>query len=84
MNSPKVPGAFGDEGSPARVQYEIAPEPSDEERKALLTALERLLRDGDAEPAAYRSAWRQAGVVENLEDDYATARPRRSRGATRA
>ena len=65
------------------MEYEISPEPDADEREAIVRALERLLR-GDAEPAAYGSAWREAGVLENLEDDYATARPRRSRGATRA
>jgi hypothetical protein len=49
------------------VEPEIRPEPSPEERAAILAALERLL-DGDSGPSAYRSAWRDAGVRENLDD----------------
>lgn len=49
------------------MEHEIKPEPSPEERAAILAALERLL-DGDAGPQAYRSAWREAGVRENLDD----------------
>jgi hypothetical protein len=49
------------------MEHEIRPEPNPEERAAILAALERLF-DGDAEPPAYRSAWREAGVRENLDD----------------
>jgi hypothetical protein len=35
-------------------------------------------------PGPYRSAWRQAGIAENVAGSYATARPRSSPGATRA
>jgi hypothetical protein len=49
------------------VEPEIRPEPSPEERSAILTALERLVAD-DPRPAAYRSSWRDAGVRENLDD----------------
>jgi hypothetical protein len=49
------------------MEHEIRPEPSPEERAAILAALERLL-EGNAGPQAYRSAWREAGVRENLDD----------------
>ena len=68
------------------MDYEIRPEPDQEEREAIVTALKRLLAR-EAEPPAYRSAWRERGVLENLEsadDGYAAARPRSSAGATRA
>jgi hypothetical protein len=71
------------------MERRIRPEPTPEERAAILAALERLLSE-DARPPAYRSAWRDAGVRENLDNsgedgDYgATARPRSSPGATRA
>jgi hypothetical protein len=70
------------------VDFEITPEPSSEERQALLEALAALLTR-DPRPVAYRSAWRDQGIRENLEDagedDYgATGRPRSSPGATRA
>jgi hypothetical protein len=67
----------------------IRPEPSPDERAAILASLERLLSQ-DSRPRAYRSAWRDAGIRENLDEpgedgDYgATARPRSSPGATRA
>ena len=64
--------------------YEIRPQPDSLVRRAIVSALEQL----EPEPvaAAYASLWWQAGVRENVEDDYATARrrPRRSPGATRA
>lgn len=47
------------------MEVEIRPEP--EEREVVLAAVEALLSAG-AEPPAYRSAWRQAGVLENLAD----------------
>ena len=69
------------------MEPEIRPEPSPEERAAILAALERLLAE-DSLPPAYRSSWREAGILENLDepdDDYgATARPRSNPGATRA
>jgi len=49
------------------VEFEISPEPSPEERKALLEAIAALL-ERDPLPAAYRSAWREYGIRENLED----------------
>jgi hypothetical protein len=65
------------------VEFVLEPDPGPEEREAVTVALERLLA-GEQVPDAYRSAWRQAGIVENLGGDYATARPRSSPGATRA
>jgi hypothetical protein len=47
------------------VDVEIRPEP--EERDVVLAAVDALLSAG-GEPPAYRSAWRQAGVLENLAD----------------
>lgn len=49
------------------MEPEIRPEPSPEERAAILAALERLRADY-GQPPAYRSAWRDAGVRENLDD----------------
>jgi hypothetical protein len=49
------------------MEPEIRPEPTPEERAAILAALERLFSDGGA-PPAYRSAWREAGIRENLEE----------------
>ena len=67
------------------MEFEFTPEPTPEEREALVAALERLLRDDDpVTPAAYRSAWRALGILENLGGDYATARRRRTPGASRA
>lgn len=54
------------------VEAQIKPDPSPEERAAILAALERLLA-GDRRPAAYRSAWREEGIRENLDDDGAEA-----------
>jgi len=58
------------------VDVQITPEPTPEEREAILQALEREL---ELEP----SPWQRAGL-EPDEDDYATAPRRQSRGATRA
>jgi hypothetical protein len=49
------------------MEPEIRPEPTPEERAAILVALERLL-DDDPRAPAYRSAWREAGIRENLDD----------------
>lgn len=66
------------------VDVEITPQPSQEEREAILAALdtERLVSAG-------ASPWRRAGlgpgpVVEEDEELYAVAPPRQRRGATRA
>ena len=50
------------------MEAQIRPEPSRDERAAILAALERLLADG-ALPQSYRSAWQAAGVRENLGVD---------------
>ena len=49
------------------MEPEITPEPTPEERAAILAALERLLAE-DSGPFAYRSAWREAGIRENLDE----------------
>lgn len=48
------------------MEAEIKPDPTPEERAAILAALGRLV--SEAAPA-YRSAWRQLGVEENLDGD---------------
>ena len=48
------------------MEAEIRPDPTTEERAAILAALERLT--GDVRPAAYRSAWRAEGIRDNLDD----------------
>jgi hypothetical protein len=66
------------------VDVRITPEPED--RDAVLAAVEALL-SRDPLPAAYRSAWRELGVRENLGDDEfqgEAGRPRSTPGATRA
>jgi hypothetical protein len=81
------------------VEHRIRPEPTAEERAAILAALDTLVAEEGA-PAFYGSAWREAGIRENLSDlaeteparperdegsaQGATARPRSSQGATRA
>ena len=68
------------------MELEITPEPTPPEREALLRGLERLLAAGREPPlpAPYRSGWRDAGVREATAVDYATARPRSTRGANLA
>jgi hypothetical protein len=70
------------------VEIEITPEPSREERAALLEAL--AARD-EATAEGYRSVWRLAGLLENVDSAEfapppapAPASPRSSRGARRA
>jgi hypothetical protein len=60
---------------------EISPEPSEEERRAILEAL----AEEEAHSAA-PSPWRAAGLGPGPEDEepQAGAPPRQSRGATRA
>jgi hypothetical protein len=68
------------------MDVEITPEPSPEERRALLASLEGL-RAAPRQPAAYRSRWREEGIVENTQAAVgydAAARPRNNPGATRA
>jgi hypothetical protein len=50
----------------SRVELEIKPEPED--RDAVVAAAEALLRLNPL-PEAYRSAWREQGVLENVEED---------------
>jgi hypothetical protein len=45
------------------VQLEIFPEPSSEQREAIIAALERTRAEADS-----RDDWWRAGVVENLEE----------------
>ncbi len=49
------------------MSVEISPEPSPEERAAILAALERLLSGEDSPPPA----WWEAGVRESVEDQEA-------------
>jgi hypothetical protein len=64
------------------VDYEITPEPTEDERAAIVAALRAL--DGARSPG-YAGPWRWAGYRPADEvDDQATARPRSNRGATRA
>lgn len=66
------------------MEVRITPEPDD--RDALVAAVEALLSRNPL-PAAYRSAWRELGVRENLGEDELqgdTAGPRSTPGATRA
>ena len=58
------------------MDVQITPEPTPEEREAIVRALGL---ERDAEP----SVWAQA-ALESEEEDYATAPPRHTRGATRA
>jgi hypothetical protein len=66
------------------VDVEIRPDP--DEREPLLAAVEALLAR-DPRPVAYRSAWRELGIRENVDDaddQGETGRPLSSPGATRA
>jgi hypothetical protein len=49
------------------VHVEITPEPTPDEREALVRGLEGLLAGrGSTVPPAYRSPWREAGIREAL------------------
>jgi hypothetical protein len=63
------------------VDVEITPEPTEDERRAILEALEK-----EDAAAAAPSPWRRAGLGPGPEDeaDQAVAPPRQRRGATRA
>ena len=63
------------------MDVQITPEPTQEERRAILEALEV-----EAASAASPSPWRRAGLGPgpDEEDDQAVAPPRQRRGATRA
>ena len=63
------------------MDVEITPEPSDEERRAILEALREEQR-GDTAPTPWSRAGLGPGPEE--EDDQAAAPPRQRRGATRA
>ena len=57
------------------MELEITPEPSPEERRAMLAALER----DDGVSSAYRSRWR-AAALEELRGDPAAEDPGRDAG----
>ncbi len=63
------------------VDVEITPQPTEDERRAILEALEEELL---SDPAP--SPWRRAGLGPGPEEepDQAAAPPRQRRGATRA
>ena len=63
------------------MDIQITPEPTQEERRAILEALEE-----DGRTAAAPSSWRRAGLGPGPEEenDQAVAPPRQRRGATRA
>jgi hypothetical protein len=63
------------------VDVEITPEPTEDERLAILEALE-----GEDQAALAPSRWRRAGLGPGPEEeaDQAVASPRQRRGATRA
>jgi hypothetical protein len=48
------------------VNLRIEPEPSEGEREAILRAL---AEEPDTSPDPYRSAWREAGIRESVEDE---------------
>jgi hypothetical protein len=50
------------------VEPEITPEPGPAERAAILAAWEEQKAD-EAAPAAYRSLWRQEGILESIGDE---------------
>ena len=68
------------------MDVDVSPPPADEERRALLLALE-LAEPRERAGESYRQAWRVAGLREGVDDDeevrYAFS-PRSTRGATRA
>jgi hypothetical protein len=53
------------------MELQIHPEPSPEERAALVAVYERLLGEGRRLPTAYDSEWRRLGLRENVEDEVA-------------
>ncbi len=61
------------------MDVEITPEPTDDERRAILAALEA--EAGDSAPP---SPWQRQTLGPALDEDQAVAPPRQSRGATRA
>jgi len=63
------------------VEIEITPEPTAEEREALLAALASA-PDGHTDP--YRSVWRLAGLLENVESGADAPRPAVTEGSPRS
>jgi hypothetical protein len=61
------------------VDVEITPEPTDEERRAILAAL-----DAEARDSAPPSPWQREALGPGPDEDQAVAPSRQSRGATRA
>ena len=63
------------------MDVEITPEPTEDERRAILEALE-----DEGQTALAPSPWRRAGLGPGPEEeaDQAVALPRQRRGATRA
>ena len=63
------------------MDVEITPQPTEDERRAILEALEE-----ESQAALPPTPWRRAGLGPGPEDeaDQAVAPPRQSRGATRA
>ena len=62
------------------MKIEISPEPTAQERAALLAAIGT---DGDPRPEPYRSVWRLAGLLENAESASEPPRPGAPSGALR-
>ena len=69
------------------MELEIRPEPTSQERKAIVAAL---VSAGVGHPGGYWSVWRLAGLLENVDSGAdglpaaAEGAPRSSRGASRA
>ncbi len=70
------------------MEIEVTPEPTPEERAALLTAL---MQREERASGGYGSVWRLAGLLENVESADSAPRaapavgpPRSNRGASRA
>jgi hypothetical protein len=61
------------------MDVEITPEPSEEERRAILAALHAERADPELP-----SPWRRAGLASEEDEDQTVAPPRHNRGATRA
>jgi hypothetical protein len=73
------------------VDLDVRPRATPEELAALQIALRKLAGGGGGGGEAYRSGWRLAGLLENVEPEptgpllpSVTGRPRSSRGASRA
>jgi len=64
-----------------QMEIEITPEPSPEERAALIAALAER-REGSAD--GYRSVWRLAGLLENVDSDDFMSRAAPAGGSPRS